>query len=133
MKLITRDTDYAARALAFMAKEGEGVFSVGRLSEKLKVPRPFLRKILQVLHKKGLLAARKGREGGFWLARPAEKIFLMDLWRVFQGSFTLNECNLESAPCPRIGYCPLRRKLKGIERYVERQLKPITVASLLRG
>jgi len=89
VKLITRDTDYALRAVIFMAKGEKGVFSVAELSKELKMPRPFLRKLLQVLRKKGILGSRKGREGGFWLALPAGKIFLMDLWRIFQGGSRL--------------------------------------------
>ena len=55
MKLITRDTDYAVRALVFIAKQKEEIVSVRDLVEKLKIPKPFLRKILQLLNKKGLL------------------------------------------------------------------------------
>ena len=71
MKLITRDTDYAIRAITYMAKHKESRVSVKELVKNLKVPRPFLRKILQVLDKKGLLRSYKGKGGGFLLnTRP---------------------------------------------------------------
>ena len=59
MKLITRDTDYAVRALIFIIKQKKEVISVNKLINNLKLPRPFLRKILQVLNKKGILNSAK--------------------------------------------------------------------------
>ena len=55
MKLITRDTDYAIRALSCIAADKEKVYTVTELTKSLDVPRPFLRKILQILNHKGLL------------------------------------------------------------------------------
>ena len=55
MKLITRDTDYAIRALCFIARFKKKIVSVSELVKVLKIPRPFLRKILQTLNKKRIL------------------------------------------------------------------------------
>jgi Rrf2 family protein len=132
MKLITRDTDYALRAICFMAKTKEKVLSVGDLVRALKVPRPFLRKILQVLNKKGILKSYKGLGGGFKLAMPASRIFLVDLIEIFQGPFKLNECLLRKIACPSTKTCALRKKINRIESYVIKQLRSITIASLLR-
>jgi Rrf2 family protein len=132
VKLITRDTDYALRALCFIARDKKGVIPVTELVAKLKIPRPFLRKILQVLNREGILDSHKGQGGGFTLARPAEKIRLVDLMKVFQGKFQLNECLFKKVICPNIRQCALRKKLDGIESYIIKELKPITIASLLR-
>jgi len=132
VKLITRDTDYALRAICFIVKQKNKIVAVGELVKELKIPRPFLRKILQVLNKKGILVSYKGKGGGFSLAKPAEKIYLSDLMRIFQGRFQLNECLFKKVLCPNIRKCPLRKKMDKIEGYVIRELKPITIASLLR-
>ena len=55
MRLINRNTDYAVRAISYISRQEEKVISVSELVEKIKVPRPFLRKILQILNKKGIL------------------------------------------------------------------------------
>ncbi len=133
MKLITRDTDYALRAVCFIAKAKNKVVSVTELVDKLKIPRPFLRKLLQVLNKEGVLVSHKGAGGGFLLARLANKIFLLDLVTIFQGKLRLNECLLKKMPCPNTGSCILRKKINNIEQYVISQLKEITLASLLKG
>jgi Rrf2 family protein len=132
MKLITRDTDYALRGICLIAKNNGRVVSVEELVRKLKVPRPFLRKILQSLGREGILKSQRGQGGGFALAKGPKEILVVDLIRIFQGSLRLNECFLRKAACPRIRSCILRKKILKIEDYVRRHLEAITIASLLR-
>ena len=130
MKLITRDTDYAVRALCYMAGTKKQMISVRDLVKELKVPRPFLRKILQILNKKGVLRSSKGRGGGFMLAVAPKKIFLVDVMEIFQGPLKLNECIFKKRVCPNRTTCRLKKKMDGIERHVVSELSSVTVASL---
>ncbi|MCX5704822.1 MAG: Rrf2 family transcriptional regulator [Candidatus Omnitrophica bacterium] len=130
MKLITRDTDYALRALCFMLGRKNEIVNVGDLVKELKIPKPFLRKILQILHKEGVLVAYKGRGGGFLLARSAESISLLGLMEIFQGKFRLNECLFKKVVCPNIKRCALKKKIDKIEQYVLKELRLVTIASL---
>ena len=118
MKLITRNTDYALRALCFIAKNKERIISVAELVKELKIPQPFLRKVLQVLNRKKILKSHKGKGGGFMLAFPVQKIFLVDLIEIFQGSLRLNECFFKKMACPNRKTCALKKKIDSIERYV---------------
>lgn len=131
IRLINRNSDYAVRALCYMAKREEQVTSVSELVRKLKIPRPFLRKILQVLHNEGLLISQKGAGGGFRLARKPGKIFLLDIMRAFQGPIKLNECVFKKEVCPHKRGCFLRRRLGTIEQFIIVQLKPITIKKIL--
>ncbi|OGW79951.1 MAG: hypothetical protein A3G33_05085 [Omnitrophica bacterium RIFCSPLOWO2_12_FULL_44_17] len=132
MKLITRDTDYAVRALCYMAKRRDEVVSVTQLVKSLKIPQPFLRKILQTLNQAGILESQKGVGGGFKLARPSGDIYLFDLIRVFQGDFELNECMFKKKLCPNRTTCSLRERLEVIEKYAVSQLEPVTIAELVK-
>ena len=131
VKLITRDTDYALRALCFIAKNKKRV-SVPELVAALNIPRPFLRKLLQSLEHGGLARSYRGAGGGFELARAANKIFLLDVMAIFQGPFSLNECFLKKRLCPDIKICGLKKRVDGIERYIINQLKGVNLACLLR-
>lgn len=132
MKLITRDTDYAIRGVCFIAKQRNKIVSVSELVKELKIPKPFLRKLLQVLNKKGILRSCRGQGGGFLLAKPAGEIFLSDLIKIFQGPLSINECLFKKMRCPNIKACALKKKIDGIQMYVMEELKSITIASLLR-
>ena len=132
MKLITRNTDYAVRALRFIAGNKDRIISVTDLVKKLKIPRQFLRKILQILNKNRILESYKGQGGGFLLALPANKIFLVDLIEILQGPLKLNECIFKKKICPDRNSCLLRRKIVDIERNAIAELKSVTIASLSR-
>ncbi len=132
MKLITRDTDYAIRALRYMAGAKKEMVSVGDLVRELRIPRPFLRKILQVLNKKGVLRSSRGKGGGFMMAAAPNKISLVDLIELFQGPVKLNECIFKKKICPDRSICTLKKKIDAIERDVISALESVTIASLLR-
>jgi len=132
MKLITRDTDYAVRAISFIADKKGELVSADSLVRKLKIPRSFLRKILQILGKKGILRSYKGKGGGFVLALAPGKIYLVDLMKIFQGPVSLNECVFKKQICPDRKKCPLRKKITTIEGRVLSELSSITIASLAR-
>jgi Rrf2 family protein len=132
MKMITRNTDYAVRALCYIAGEGKEFVTAAEMVSALRIPRPFLRKILQTLSGEGLLESTKGQGGGFALARPAEKLLLTDLIRIFQGSIQLNECTFKRKACPNRVACELKCKIDSIERYVLGRLSRVSIASLTR-
>ena len=132
MKLITRDTDYAIRAIMYISEFNGKLVSAADIQHELDLPRPFLRKILQILQKVGILNSVRGNKGGFTLARPPKEISLADLMETFQGKITLTECLLKKKPCPKITKCFVRKKIKGIEKLVVLELKGITVDSLLK-
>lgn len=131
MKLITRDTDYAVRAVCYIAKKGKQA-SVDELIAETKIPRAFLRKILQQLNKAKLLKSYKGRGGGFSLLRKTKNIYIKDIMKVFQGPLSLNECIFKKQVCPDIKKCPLRKKVTNIEKYVLSEINNITIDSLLK-
>jgi Rrf2 family protein len=133
MKLITRNTDYAIRALVYLAQTKKEIASVEELARELKIPRAFLRRLLQVLGKKGILKSHKGKGGGFILRVAPEKIRIVELIRIFQGKIGIVNCMLKKQVCPNTSSCLFRAKIKEIERNVLTQLESITLASLLKG
>jgi len=132
MKLITRDTDYAIRAVCYLAGRTQVVTSVAELAQRLKIPRSFLRKILQVLNRERVLKSYKGQGGGFMLALRPDNITLADLVEIFQGDFKINECRLRKMNCPNARRCILKKKLDSIEEYVARQLEAVLLQDLLK-
>jgi Rrf2 family protein len=131
MKLITRNTDYALRAICYIAQQKKMVTAT-ELVKILGVPRPFMRKILQRLSKEKILESYKGQAGGFKLKRPSGKIFIIQIMRIFQGQVGLNGCFLKKEICPNRGKCILRKKIHIIENNALAQLKQINIASIIK-
>ena len=132
MKLITRDIDYAVRALIYMADNGNGgTVPVPELVDELGITRPFLRKIMQLLTKAGVTRSYKGNKGGFRLIKKPEDIYLIDLIEIFQGVFSLNECFLNKGICPNKASCIFRSRVDDIEEKVKKELESIDLRSLI--
>jgi Rrf2 family protein len=132
MKLINRDTDYAVKALLYIAQKDPKRISVSELVKELDIPRPFLRKTLQTLNREDVLNSFKGKGGGFVLAMPPEEIFLLRLIDIFQKPVKLTECIFKRKICSDIGTCPLKKRIDAIEQNVISELESITIESLLR-
>jgi Rrf2 family protein len=130
--LITRNTDYAIRALCYIVKSNKDIVSVKELVEGLKMPRPFLRKVLQELNKKGILRSYKGKNGGFVLATRPEKIYIGKLIEIFQGPIKLQEHTFKKKICPEINSCVLKKKIDAMEKYTISKLNSLSIASLLK-
>ena len=76
--MISRSSEYAIRALTFLATESDGRHHLARdMAERLGIPAPFLGKVLQPLVLRGLLTSQRGRGGGFRLAKAPEAITLL--------------------------------------------------------
>ena len=131
MKLITRNTDYAVRALCYIARQAGRSVAVTEMVAQLKIPRPFLRKILQALSGEGMLRSTKGQGGGFSLAHSKEKILLTDLIRIFQNTIQLNECVFKKKICPNRSTCVLKKEIDEIEQEALARLGRISIASLV--
>lgn len=131
MNIIARNTDYAIRALCFIAKKETKITSVTELVKELKIPKPFLRKILQKLNQKRVLKSYKGKGGGFILAIKPGSIFVVDLIKIFQGPVKLQRHFFKKCFCPNTKSCILKKELDDIEKYVISRLNKITIKSLL--
>ncbi len=131
MKLINRDADYALKALVTLAGRPRDVAAVSELTEKLGVPRPYLRKIMQRLAREKFVLSFKGKGGGFRLARPAGDIALADVIRTFQGTISLHDCLFKKKICPDVRTCPLRKTISRLEDRLARELETLSIASVL--
>lgn len=132
MKLINQDTDYGIKALLALARRPGKVTSVSALAEELGVPHPYLRKILQVLARKGLVRSFKGRGGGFILGRPAAQIVTADVVRIFQGEIGLHDCLFKKRICPDVATCPLRTAVGRLEQRLVKDLEALSIALILK-
>ena len=83
---VSAKTDYALRAIVELAAAGDGAPVKGeRLATSQTIPLRFLENILLQLRHAGLVESRRGAEGGYRLARPADEIALADVIRAIDG------------------------------------------------
>lgn len=75
--MLSKSAEYALRALHRLAfAGGEGPVTTARLAEAVGAPENYLSKLLHRLQQEGLVDSRRGRGGGFALARPPAEVTL---------------------------------------------------------
>jgi Rrf2 family protein len=87
---VAKLTDYALLLLT-QFKEAE-LHSANELSEKSSVPLATTNKILKLLVKKQILNTKKGKFGGFYLAKNKSSISLLDIVTAIEGDVNITEC-----------------------------------------
>jgi Rrf2 family protein len=82
---ISARVDYAVRTLLELAACGAGPAKAERLATAQSIPHKFLEAVLADLRRGGLVRSRRGPDGGYWLARPADEISIADIIRTVEG------------------------------------------------
>ena len=73
MMRVSAKADYAIRAMVELAAAGGGPVKAERISQAQEIPIKFLENIMSDLRNAGLVRSQRGIDGGYWLARPAER------------------------------------------------------------
>ncbi|MCZ0964410.1 RrF2 family transcriptional regulator [Paracoccus benzoatiresistens] len=92
MKL-TRYTDYALRALIYLAAHDGGLVSIRQIAQAHDISQNHLMKIIQDLGAAGFVKTTRGRHGGLALARPAAEITIGQVVRHTEGDSRLVDCS----------------------------------------
>jgi len=106
---ITRQADYALRAMLFLARLESGQrAATSQIAKEMKIPASFLAKIISQLSIAGLIQTSRGAHGGVKLARQPHEVSLLDVVEAIDGPITLNECTQDPSVCAFGDNCPLR-------------------------
>lgn len=98
--MLSQKTRYALKALLLLAreeKERKGPVLISDLAREGRMPQKFLEAILLELKNNGILRSKKGKGGGYSLARPAEDIPFGEVIRVLEGPLALLPCVSQTA------------------------------------
>jgi Rrf2 family protein len=113
--LLTNKGKYGLKALVHLAglKPGE-IAHVFEIAEANSIPKKFLDHIFSDLRRAGFVHSKKGKAGGYALARPAHSIRVGDIIRILEGPIAPTPCTSVSAyrrcdDCRDETCCPVRR------------------------
>jgi Rrf2 family protein len=91
--MITNKTKYALKALYRLAiLPADEPVLIADIAESEQIPRKFLELILVELKQHGMLKSRKGRGGGYCLAKSPAEISLADVLRITDGPLAPVPC-----------------------------------------
>jgi Rrf2 family protein len=91
--MLSQRTRYTIRALLHLAdRHGEGPVQLADIADGQNIPPKFLTVILSQMIRDGLVQSRRGRDGGYWLAKAPAEISYGSIVRLTRGSLGLLPC-----------------------------------------
>ncbi len=131
MKIVpTRRTDYAVRALLYLAQHPGSMAKAADIAEAMNIPTGFLHQVLHELQRARLVLSRPGRSGGYSLARPAADISLLDVVETLEGPLAPDECGLRGGPCRWEDACALHATWTAAREALASELRAANLARL---
>jgi Rrf2 family protein len=128
---VSARTDYAVRALAFLAaRSGNGFVKGEEISTAERIPLKFLLNILAELRHAGVVTSHRGSDGGYALARSPEKVTLADVISALAGE-TLTGAGPEANE--QDGAAVLRQVWLAVQANIAAVLESVTLSDLARG
>jgi Rrf2 family protein len=131
MKVLTKHTDYAIRALLVLGSRTGTWVSAKTIADEQSIPYQFLRRILQELIRSGVVLSKEGAGGGVSLAKEPDEIRVRDLIEIFQGKVQVSECMFRKQLCSNRANCVLRHEIMRIEQLVSEEFSKLTIGKLL--
>lgn len=128
---ITNTSEYAIRAIVFMAKNPQNSYSATELYTKVDAPLKFLAKILQRMARKKILKSQRGVKGGFKIATPLESLTILDIIEAVDGPIALNKCLITGYDCIRENLCPVHPIWEEAQMVLKEVLKKKTIAEIV--
>lgn len=128
--MLSQTVEYALRAMVHLAalEPGHSVNSQS-IAGRTRIPHGYLSKILRDLVVADLVRSQRGPNGGFTLARLAEKISLLDVINAVDPIARITKCPLGNPA--HLKLCPLHSRLDRAIATIEQEFRQTTLAELL--
>lgn len=109
--IFSKKCELALQAVLFLSVKKQNVIvSAIEVSKELKVPKEFVSKVLQILTDSGIVGSKKGKNGGFYLAKRPANVKLIDIVEAIDGLEIFNTCVLGFPGCSVSEPCPVHDK-----------------------
>ncbi len=135
---ISKRGEYALRALidfGIAHELGRPLLKINELVAKERLPVKFLEQILTQLRGAGYIGTKRGKAGGYLLARPAREISLGKVIRLIDGPLAPISCvsvtAYERCSCPDEDHCGLRMLMLDVRNAIARILDRYVLADVV--
>lgn len=119
--------------LALAQDPGDGWLSVPTVSAAMSIPQRFLPRVMADLVEAGLVVGRRGRTGGYRLARKADAISLLDIIAAAEPEPDERSCILRGGPCDVRGRCAVHDAFGGARSAMLERLGATSLAEVARN
>jgi len=137
--VLSQKCKYALQALLVMARENsDELLLVSDIAEKENLPKKFLEAILLELNRNGLVRSRRGRGGGYALAKAPEAITFGQVVRIMDGPLAPLSCvsvnyYRRCDDCKDEQTCAIRKVMRRVRDAIAHELDGTTLADAVRA
>ena len=128
--MFSQTAEYALRAIVALADSGGQPLTTQQIAGLTQVPLDYLSKVMQALGRSGLVGSQRGKHGGFMLARPANRLTILDVLNAVDPLQRIRSCPLKLRGHSR-QLCPLHRRLDDAVSFVEKAFAETVISDLL--
>ena len=132
MLKISKLTDYSTVVMSYLARAPEQVHNARDITVHTQIAQPTVSKILKMLASSGLLISQRGVNGGYSLARSAEKITVAEIITAMEGKPGLTECSHSDTHCVLEPSCAIRGNWRTISDLIYSALENITLQEMVK-
>ena len=129
---LTRRGDYAVRAMLSLTRPEAHQLTAAALASQTGIPAGYVPQVMGDLVRAGLVANRRGRSGGYRLARPASDVSLLEVVEAVEGDGRRKTCVLRGGPCRRDGACDVHDAFFRAQEAVFGTLASVSLADVTR-
>ncbi|MCX7876902.1 MAG: Rrf2 family transcriptional regulator [Melioribacteraceae bacterium] len=108
--IFSKSCELGLQAVLFLSTKEKRLFNATEVSNELKVPKEYVSKVLQMLTSSGIVGSKKGKNGGFFLAKAPIEIKLIDIVEAIDGLDVFKTCVLGFPGCSHETPCPVHDK-----------------------
>ncbi len=128
--MLSNSCKYAIRAVIYIALNTDDTNKMGSkvVAEKLKMPQPFLAKILQELTKRRIISSSKGPNGGFYLTPENLDNSVLNIVESIDGLDKFNQCFLGLHTCSGDKPCSVHHIVEPFKNDIVLKLSHNTIA-----
>jgi len=136
--MLSNKTKYALKSLIYVAREGRNrIILSTEIARKENIPKKFLEAVLVLLKKSGYLESKRGKTGGYYLARNADLIMMGDVIRNIEGPLAPISCVSVTAykkckDCKDEHTCEVREMMKEVRDAIASILDNINLAEAVK-
>lgn len=130
--MLSHTVEYALRAMMHLAALAPGnAANSESVAASTQVPQGYLSKILRDLVVAELISSQRGPNGGFSLARPADRITMLDVVNAVDPIERIRKCPLGNPA--HLNLCPLHERIDNAIGLIERQFRETSLAEILES
>jgi Rrf2 family protein len=112
--------------------EGKKPLQLKIIAQQQGISVKYLEQLITLLKAAGFVRSIRGSKGGYILAKPAEQVKFIEIFKCLEGPVTTTECIEDENYCARAADCTARELWLQVEKAIENVLESVTLKDLIK-